>query len=146
MSKEQDASYQPRATVIEHPPHNPAEGFDRRVHIMDAKTGKLIKYQPHTLHIVGGNEYYEFPVSSGNLFYRSGEKAGRWLKTENGWGAVTTAEHVEFATPLTEDQSIAALNEKNAALEAELAALKAERSEKKEEVQETQKGFLGQRK
>jgi hypothetical protein len=58
--------------------HTQPSGFDYRVHIFDAKTGKLVKYQPYQMVIKDGITKIERPIGSGNWFHPNGEP----VKTE----------------------------------------------------------------
>ena len=128
MSDEQKAP-----PIEEHPPRDWSRGFDTRVHITDAKTGRLLKFQPYKLHVVGGVEYYERPVKSGNLFYPDGKVAGRWVEGPNKqMYADTNAEHIEFVAAESEWQTEDAVRSENEALRAELAALKKDKEKEKQ--------------
>lgn len=109
--------------IVEDPPRVPGE-LDKRVTIRNAKTGQVIRVTPHRVRCVGQYRYFEKPSNSGNLFFESGEVAGRWVD-----GKVDPhAEHVEYVrvTP----QSYEEVAKKNAALEAEVRALRAEQAAK----------------
>lgn len=126
MSRAQDADYQPKAKVIEQPELNP-EGFDLRVQIKDANTGKVIRHQPYTCHIVGGSKLFERPKGSGNLYYESGLSAGRLGRDGQGNKyADTTKAHIEIAE--AKEVTLEAIASENESLKAELAALKAEQT------------------
>lgn len=120
---------QQRTKVTENPPP-PVSGFDKRTHIKDENTGRLIRKQIHSLHVVGGQYLYEYPVKSGNLFFENGDVAGRWVrKSEKSteFKHEPDATHIEFAAPRTELVTPEAVFDENEMLRAEIAALKAER-------------------
>lgn len=52
------------------------QGLDLRVHIRDAKTGRIVAKQPYRLFIEGGQEKFERPVGSGNFWSRDGRPLG----------------------------------------------------------------------
>ncbi len=117
----QDLSYQPKAKVIEHPQRDASTGFDYRVHIKDATTGKLIRIQDYAKHMRGGEVLLERPIGSGNCFREGGQEAGRW-DTEK-WSKISDT-HIEVAEAPANHME--ALTQRNEALEREIAALKAE--------------------
>lgn len=124
MSREQDLDYQPRPQVIEHPAPNPHGGFDLRVKITDAKTGNLIRHQPHRIHTNGQIRYFEFPKGSGNLWFENNEPAGRVEYDAKGIKSILPdADHIEY---IPEAKNVA-LEERLEAAEQELAALRAEK-------------------
>lgn len=123
----QDLDYQPKAAVTEHPQKNPGS-FDLRTHVKDAKTGRLLYEQNYDLHIVGGVKYFERPCGSGNLWYESGEAAGRW---EQGQAHPDKA-HIAFTAPTTDQRTPEGVVAENEALRAEIAAMKAEKEAKDE--------------
>jgi hypothetical protein len=140
MSEAQDRDYQPQPKVQE-VPARVGTGFDLRVNIKDGKTGEMIKTQPYNRHCVGTKTYYERPIGSGNLFWESGEAAGRWVRNpdfKKGTGNVEfmpdeAAAHIFYDEEKTVKFSQEAANEvlaENTALKAELDALKAEKEAK----------------
>jgi hypothetical protein len=114
---------QPQTKVVEHPQKNDAQGFDLRTHIKDAKTGRLLRVQPYTLHIIRGDKYFERPPKSGNLFYESGEAAGVMIGGDVKLGQA----HSAYVEPITNERTFPGVVSENEALRAELAALKAEK-------------------
>lgn len=127
-------SQQNKLEVIEHPARV-GTGFDLRTHILDAKTGEMIRIQPYRRFCEGRSVYFERPKMSGNLFYESNEPAGRRIQDKDGnWIIDTKLEHVDFIAPKTHLVKAQEVFEENAALRAELAALKAEKDAKLESV------------
>lgn len=135
MSRAQDADYQPKPEIIEHPARV-GNGFDLRTHIKDAKTGETIKIQPYRRFSVGLSTYFERPKFSGNLYYEDNKPAGRRIskgKDSVGnelWEIDLQAKHIDYVaatTHLTRAEDIAKENE---TLRAELAALQAEKEAK----------------
>ena len=120
----------PQKKIVEHPERNPTLGFDTRTHIKDSATGQLIRKQIHSLHIVGGQYLYEYPVKSGNLFYASGEVAGRWIKDGKGYKQDPDAKHLDFVAPKTDFVTPEEVMNENEMLRAELAALKGDKEKK----------------
>jgi len=130
----------PAKKVIEHPVLDPSTGFDNRVHISDAKTGKLIRVQDYARHSRGEEVLYERPIGSGNCYYPNGQPAGRYAFKQEGkemvWEKISD-KHLDVApAPASREE---ALEDKNAALEAELAALRAE-AEQLKKAKEPKKG------
>lgn len=138
----QDNDYPSQAKIIESPEYIPGS-FDLRVTVKNAKTGEVIKHQPYNLHCDGKDKYFERPIGSGNLFYGSGQPAGRWMRNPDWkkgssvpeYYANTEAEHVEFEVTQARQLTVEAMQAAeadNASLRAELAALKAEKEGKSE--------------
>lgn len=105
--------------------------FDLVVHRWDTQgrlTGKPNHYRKY---IVGGAEYYERPVNSGNLWHPNNQPAGRVLCQFDDNGKIIkkdfdfAAEHIHYVPPLTGDAKIAA---ELASSKAEIEALRKELS------------------
>lgn len=110
-----------KAKVTEHPQLDTSTGFDNRVHIKDAKSGKIIRLQHYARHSQGNEVLFERPIGSGNAFTENGNPVGRYDFKK--WTKISDT-HIAVAQPpanRTEE-----LEQHNAALEQELAALKAE--------------------
>ncbi len=133
MSTVQDRDYQPKAKVIEHPQRDESTGFDNRVHIKDAKTGKLIRIQHYARHAKGAEILFERPIGSGNCFFENGVSAGRWDLTQ--WAKISD-NHIEVAAAPANQMEH--LEQQNAALTAELSALRAEAKAAQEHSQQKQ--------
>lgn len=113
--------------------------FDTRTHIWDAQ-GKLVAKNPYRLFIVQGNQYFERPVNSGNLWTEGNQPAGRVECKFNDKGHIVskefdfTAPHKKWVAPLTGDSKLHYELEqeraRTAELEAELAAIRGERAPK----------------
>lgn len=101
-------------------------GFDLRTHILDQLTGRIVSKNLYRLHVIDRIQYFERPVNSGNLWYLSGEPAGRIV----GGKVDKTAVHIEYTPPPTGaeriENELRLAREKAAAAEQELAAIKAE--------------------
>lgn len=113
-------------------PNQALEKFDLRTHVTDPATSKTKAVNTYRLHVLKGVRYFERPVGSGNVWYESGQSAGRIAFKENGEAVVNEkAEHIDYVPPLSGDMKLAAelAAAKAAAAEAqaELAAIKAER-------------------
>ena len=107
-------------------------GFDLRVQIRDPKTGAVIRTQPYVLHDINDQEVFERPVGSGNVFWKSGEAAGRVEVDELGKTKfVKEAQHKAWSAPETEDdrlrKEVLSTREKNLKLEREIEAIRRER-------------------
>jgi hypothetical protein len=64
--------------VVESPQRDPQVGFDMRVEIVDAKTGKLLKYQPYVRHAHRDKGVvYE---RDGKFYYENGIENPNWAK------------------------------------------------------------------
>ncbi len=105
--------------------------FDLRTHFWDSQ-GILVKKNLYTLYVIAGEQYFERPVGSGNLWTGGNQPAGRMID-----GKVHgDVEHVEFTPDLhgaeAEHFQLEQMRTKTAALEAELAAIKAERAPKED--------------
>ena len=59
--------------IIESPERDWTKGFDDRVHVRDAKTGRVIRVQDYAKHFNGSQVMYERPIGSGNMFRENGE-------------------------------------------------------------------------
>ncbi len=94
-------------------------GFDLRVHIRDPKSGAIVRKQPYRLHVIQGVQYFERPVGSFNLWYKSGEPAGRMVDGE----PKPEADHVDWKAPRTHDDD---LRDKLVAQDAQIDQLKRE--------------------
>lgn len=111
--------------------------FDLVVHRWNSQGIPVGNPNHYRLHNQNGNNYYERPVNSGNLWTEGNQPAGRVELTfgENGKIARKSFEfnaaHKEYVAPLTGDAKMHFENEqlktKTAALEAELAQIKKER-------------------
>lgn len=78
-------------------------GFDLRNRITD-KHGEVIEKQDYFIHSKGAQQFFERPPGSGNLFYISGEPAGRLELGEGGQKVILEGEpHQEFEVPLDAD-------------------------------------------
>lgn len=121
--------------IVEHPPKpQGVEGepmFDNRVKIFNEKTGKLIAYQPYTMHMAGKQVLLERPPGSGNMFNLQDEPIGRWKFSGTGGGTWEkfSDSHIDVKPMVLDEKE--ALRERLETTEAELAALKAEREPKK---------------
>jgi len=137
----QNADYQPKPEIIEHPARV-GTGFDLRTHIKNAKTGETIKEQPYRRFCVGLKVYYERPKFSGNLVFEDGKHAGRRFQDKEGkWVIDESLPHEAYVakrTELVRPEDIAdeneALRAELAARDAELAMLKGEKQDKVEQV------------
>ncbi len=102
--------------------------FDLQTHVTDKLTGKVTAANLYTLHVINGTQYWERPIGSKNLFFLSGDPAGRLTAPD---AVDAKAEHVEFTPPLTGTEALAqelgAKDLELAAARKELAAIKAER-------------------
>lgn len=54
--------------------YNKPEGFDTRVHLIDPKSGRLVREQHYALHIVNGRQVFE---RSGEYFWPNGERVSK---------------------------------------------------------------------
>lgn len=121
MNIQGNAEIQKTQKVVEHPQRDESTGFDYRVHIRDAKTGRLTRIQHYARHSRGGEVLLERPVGSGNCFFENGELAGRWDLVK--WAKLSD-KHLEVAAaPMNREEE---LEEQNEMLRLELEALKAE--------------------
>jgi hypothetical protein len=117
--------------------------FDRKVHIRDTKTGKLLHVNAYTEHIrQNEGTYLERPKGSGNLWYEDGKPAGRFHRSKKYSEQVELGvDHVAFvSTAQTENEklreALAASEAKNIALEAkQIAAEQAKKIEVKPAVE-----------
>lgn len=108
------------------------ETFDLRTHIRNEKTGQLLKAQPYRLHYINDKKLYERPAGSGNVFYESGEKAGRFVKGKHE----DSEPHIAYTAPVSDDKKINAVI---ADKDAEIAALKKQLAER--EVAQIEKEY-----
>lgn len=103
------------------------EKFDILVHIRDRKTGRMIAENPYVLRKHHGVDYFERPKGSGNLYFGNNEPAGRYEAGK----FLPDAAHKEWVKPLNEKelvaQAIAAKDDENAKLKAELNEIKREK-------------------
>lgn len=109
-------------------------GFDLRVQVWDPRTGALRKHQPYRAFGCKAGEgtrlYFERPVGSGNLFFKSGQEAGRFAGfTKQGDPIIDEkAAHVDFVPVETQDDKLRKLmlvkDDKITALEKELSAIR----------------------
>ena len=114
-----------KGQVVEQPVRDHSTGFDYRVQVKDAKTGRLIRKQDYCKHSRGTEVLLERPIGSGNAFFENGESAGRWdFKL---WKKIAD-EHNAVAPQAASFEE--ELMQRNEQLEAELAALKAEQKKK----------------
>jgi hypothetical protein len=134
MSQAQDAAYQPKPEIIEHPARA-GHGFDLRTHIKNAKTGETIRVQPYRRFSVGLSTYYERPKMSGNLFFEDGKPAGRRFLKDGKFVIDEALPHADFVAARTEFVKPEDIAQENEALRAELAALQSEKEAKVTVVQ-----------
>ncbi len=103
-------------------------GFDPLVvHVRDTKTNRIASANPFRVIVEKGTRFYEWPKSSGNLWYEDRMPAGR---LEDNGTIVRGEDHKSWAAPVTEDQRVGIANEtlkqENKKLMAELASIKQE--------------------
>lgn len=111
--------------------------FDLRTHHWDGQ-GALVQKNLYTCYVREGQQYFERPVNSGNLWHGNNQPAGRVTKQFNDAGHEIsksfdhTAPHVKFTPKLTGDDALHYQLEqeraRSAALEAEVAAIRKERT------------------
>lgn len=125
-----------KETMLDHP-QDPNK-FDLRTHLWDGQ-GHLVKKNLYTKYVIKGEEFYERPVHSGNLWTGNNQPAGRIAKRDKphpelGPFEVIDVPHKHYAAPLEGEEAVAyalaAEREKSAQLEAELNAIRAERAPK----------------
>lgn len=121
-------------------PHkDPATGdllacFDvNRTHMFDKKTKRLVGKNPYRLFVIDGEKFFEWPVGSGNCWYKNKRFAGRVATNAKGDRCIDKkAKYKEWTPPLTEDQKLAkevsTIKQENERLQAELAAIKKEQA------------------
>lgn len=114
-------------------------GFDLRNRITD-KNGEVTLKQDYFIHLRAGQQYFERPVGSGNLFFLSGQPAGRLETSENGMKTINDkAEHIEFYAPLDADgelfEQLKATQAESEALRRELDAIKKEKAFRARELE-----------
>lgn len=107
------------------------KGFDLRTKVMD-KNGDVETEQGYFIHLDAGIQYFERPISSGNLFYLNGDEAGRIETNDEGRKVILKGEkHKEFKAPLGADEEMferLKLAEQEAeSARKELSAIKAEK-------------------
>src|ERR1700733_13120643 len=109
--------------------------FDTITHHWDAG-GKLLRTNCYTLHVIEGNQYFERPVNSGNIFFGNNQPAGRIERKPDSKGHVVkqlvlNVPHQEYKPKLEGDdqlmKDLQAAQEQNMQLARELAAIKKER-------------------
>lgn len=111
------------------------------VHSRDTKTNRVVEANPFRVIVEKGTRFYEWPKSSGNLWYENRMPAGR---LEDG-GVIRGAKHAKWAAPVTEDQKVgqqnAALVQENKKLMSELASIKQEQelAQKHDQVKKSDK-------
>ena len=120
-------------------PQEVSEAEQRRLaflqtHKRDPITDEIVGTNHYIRRCVGGLVTYERPIGSKNLWYESGEPAGRWVRdpqNTKGFMHDPEAKHIAYVPPPSADQLMKnRLDEKeseNEALRRELAAMKAER-------------------
>lgn len=100
--------------------------FDLRTHLRDEKSGVVVRKNPYRLYYREGIQYFERPVGSGNLWFKSGEPAGRMIDNK-----IQEVEHVAYNPPPTADEKLAmdliVKDGKIAQLERELEAIRKEK-------------------
>jgi hypothetical protein len=116
----------------------PTDKFDLITHHWNAQ-GILLRKNPYIMYVLEGNQYFERPVNSGNLWHGNNQPAGRVEKTFAPNGAVTskkfdfTAPHKEFTPKLEGDDALKYqlenAAEENESLKRELAAIKKDREQ-----------------
>lgn len=109
--------------------------FDLRTHIWDSQ-GRLVKKNLYTLYVINGEQYYERPINSGNLWTGGNQPIGRIERKFGPKGEILSrnfdhsAPHEEYTPELIGDEAIMYQLEQERAhrvkLEAELAAIKAD--------------------
>jgi hypothetical protein len=114
-------------------------GFDLRSRITD-KNGEVLMKQDYFIHLKGGHSYYERPVGSGNLYFLSGEPAGRIEISEGGAKVINEkAEHEAWIPPADADaelfEQLKSTQAESAALRKELDAIKKEKLLREREAQ-----------
>jgi len=127
-------------------PEESPQGFDLRSRITD-KNGEVLQKQDYFIHLKGGHSYFERPVGSGNLFFLSGEPAGRMETNESGGKSINEqAEHQEWTPPLDADgelfEQLKSTQAESAALRKELDAIKKEKllREREEQIRKQASG------
>ncbi len=97
------------------------------VHYRNNLTGKVERVNAYRVIVDRGVSYYEWPKSSGNLYYSNREFAGRLNEKAE---VVRGAGFVPYKPPKTEDQRVGELNaslaQENKKLQQELADIKKE--------------------
>jgi hypothetical protein len=115
-------------------------GFDPKVvHYVDPKTRRVEKEVHFRCHVEKGVRYYEWPKSSGNLWFGDRTAAGRWETAKNGaLEVIVGAKHKDWVAPLTDDQKLArdynSVMQENARMKQELNSIKKEQSFAPKEV------------
>ena len=125
-----------KETMLDHP-QDPNK-FDLRTHLWDGQ-GHLMKKNLYTKYVIKGEEFYERPVNSGNLWTGGNQPAGRLARRDKphpelGPFEIVDEPHKQYDVELEGDEALAyklaAEREKSAELEKELAAIRAERAPK----------------
>lgn len=117
-------------------------GFNLQTHKWNSR-GMLESVDHYRLHCIRGTQYFERPVNSGNVFYKSGDAAGRIVRSGTNFSVDHDAKHEAYTAPPTGAEKVAKeLAHKSSEverLEAELNAIRAERkfSEMEEKAQKT---------
>lgn len=115
------------------------EGFDLRSNIKN-RDGEVETQQDYFIHLEQSQQYFERPVGSGNLFFLSGEEAGRVVIDEDGKKKFDfQAEHELVSARMSEEEEMKhELKASRAAAEAlqkELAAIKKEKAQDEKDAQ-----------
>ena len=103
------------------------------------RRGRILKRTPYRLFVRQGEQLFECPKHSGNLFYENGAQAGRVEFSSEGRTFRMGAPHVAYVPPLSGAAKVEAeklsLEQENAQLKAELSAIKAEQLKAEIEAQ-----------
>ncbi len=133
-----------KQAVVEVPEHDPATGFDYRVHIKDAKTGRMIRMQHYARHSSGGQTLLERPIGSGNAFTENGEPAGRYdFSNAASWKKLSES-HVDVAAAPANREEY--LTQELDAAKAEIEAMKLEHKAAQREAKAPQEPTQSQKK
>lgn len=113
-------------------------GFDLRS-VIRTKDGEIQSEQPYFIHLQGSTQYFERPVGSGNLFYITGEEAGRLEYDDTGKKSIKLGEaHKNYEAPQDADsllfEKYKLAEQQNEAMRKELDAIKKEAQIKEQEV------------
>jgi hypothetical protein len=85
--------------------------FDTRTHFFDA-AGVLVKTNFYTLRVIEGEQYFERPINSGNLWTANNLPAGRLVKREKAdprlgaYAIDAAAPHIAYSAPLEGDEAL----------------------------------------
>jgi len=111
--------------------------FDLQTHFWDSQ-GNLVKKNLYTQYVIKGEQYFERPVGSGNLWSGGNQPAGRIERTFDSTGRQTAqdfqfeAAHKAYSAPLSGEEKLhyqlEQEREARIAAEKELAAIRSERS------------------